>query len=290
VGRGTLELDDTLTLRELTPSNIRAAVGAGDNLLVAFVNPTLPHSARVHHALHELNAHVARVGGAAAAGFSVAFADCHAHRVLLKWYGVPEVPSLAFFPRTYPRNYIPVPYRDNKTSADYLVDVEALVAPTRGLDILPPPIVDAVRSLVPDLAATDATRVRATLASRAAAVSAGGAVAPVSAAADSSSSSGGGGSTEHRDPRVAALRAAVSSHLARQRAALTAALAAQERVGDALLQLADALEVEGVKGLARRSNEHQVELSDGNALLTASARDAFIAELAVLQQLVALAA
>ena len=35
VGRGTLELDDTLTLRELTPSNIRAAVGAGDNLLVA---------------------------------------------------------------------------------------------------------------------------------------------------------------------------------------------------------------------------------------------------------------
>jgi len=92
------EATDEPALDIITQHNHDRVLDGRNTMLVAFVNPLLPRSARLQPVLHEL-----RAAFESEPQLGVAFVDCSAERRLSAKYGVRELPTLMVFPRRLPR-------------------------------------------------------------------------------------------------------------------------------------------------------------------------------------------
>lgn len=82
----------------ITQHNHDRVLDGRKTLLVAFVAPLLPRSARLQPVLHEL-----RRAFSGDPQLGVAFVDCSAERRLAAKYAVRDLPTLLVFPRRLPR-------------------------------------------------------------------------------------------------------------------------------------------------------------------------------------------
>ena len=174
---------DAPRLFELTPRNFAGVVDGRRVVLAAFVNPQLRRSARMHPVLHELRAHFA--ASPSNASVLVAYADVNAHRGFVKRFALKSLPTLLAFPRGPNLSHAPVliGYEDNKTTAHYRRELEALVAHCDGLASAPAPLAERVRGLVEGVVLRDAAFERQERARNAAEEAAEEAAAAVAAAA-----------------------------------------------------------------------------------------------------------
>jgi hypothetical protein len=165
-----LNSTDAPDLLELHPKNFARETGGGGEkgkgataasgaahsgvVVVAFIHPHLENSARLHPILHGLNQYYE-----GREDVVVAYADVHRHRsFFVPRYKFKALPAILAFGKGPNMNLAPVhiPFRENKTLAEYRREIDVLAQSTNGLHTVDSTVIRRAAALIDSVVAREA--------------------------------------------------------------------------------------------------------------------------------------